>query len=80
MSPAWGSLVCGQMAQTDAMNLKTSQDPRTHSGLKHQDGLLLDEHFGLVEQLQESEADQETEAERMVRELIVDKKAQNIQG
>jgi hypothetical protein len=44
------------------------------------DGRLLDEHFGLVEQLQESEANQETEAERMVRELIVDKKAQNIAG
>jgi hypothetical protein len=47
---------------------------------QHQDGLLLDEHFGLVEQLQESEANQETDAERMVRELIVDKKAQNIIG
>ena len=47
---------------------------------QHQDGLLLDEHFGLVEQLQESEAYQETDGERMMRELIVDRKAQNIIG
>ena len=47
---------------------------------QHDDGILLDEHFGLVEQLQESEANQETDAERMVRELIVERKAQNIAG
>ena len=58
-------------------NFTGSQDP---FWTQHQDGLLLDEHFGLVEQLQESEADQETDAERMVRELIVDRKAQNIAG
>ena len=58
-------------------NFTGSQDP---FWTQHQDGLLLDEHFGLVEQLQESEANQETEAERMVRELIVDRKAQNIIG
>ena len=44
------------------------------------DGRLLDETFGIVESMQEWEADQETDAERMVRELIVDRKAQNIQG
>ena len=58
-------------------NFTGSQDP---FWTQHQDGLLLDETFGLVEQLQESEADQETDAERMVRELIVDRKAQNIIG
>ena len=58
-------------------NFTGSQDP---FWTQHQDGLLLDEHFGLVEQLQESEANQETDAERMVRELIVDRKAQNIAG
>jgi len=58
-------------------NFTGSQDP---FWTQHQDGLLLDEHFGLVEQLQESEANQETDAERMVRELIVDRKAQNIIG
>ena len=58
-------------------NFTGSQDP---FWTQHQDGLLLDETFGLVEQLQESEADQETDAERMVRELIVDRKAQNIAG
>jgi hypothetical protein len=41
---------------------------------------LLDETFGMVESMQEYEADQETEAEQKVRELIVDKKAQNIIG
>ena len=58
-------------------NFTGSQDP---FWTQHQDGLLLDETFGLVEQLQESEANQETDAERMVRELIVDRKAQNIAG
>ena len=57
-------------------NFTGSQDP---FWTQHQDGLLLDETFGLVEQLQESEADQETEAEQKVRELIVDKKAQNME-
>ena len=58
-------------------NFTGSQDP---FWTQHQDGLLLDETFGLVESLQEYEADQETDAERMVRELIVDRKAQNIAG
>ena len=44
------------------------------------DGRLLDETFGIVESMQEWEADQETDAERMVRELVVERKAQNIQG
>ena len=57
-------------------NFTGSQDP---FWTQHQDGLLLDETFGLVEQLQESEANQETEAEQKVRELIVDKKAQNME-
>ena len=57
-------------------NFTGSQDP---FWTQHQDGLLLDETFGLVEQLQESEADQETEAEQKVRELIVERKAQNME-
>ena len=57
-------------------NFTGSQDPFWN---QHADGILLDETFGLVEQLQESEADQETEAEQKVRELIVDKKAQNME-
>ena len=44
------------------------------------DGRLLDETFGIVESMQEWEADQETDAERMVRELVVERKAQNITG
>ena len=43
------------------------------------DGRLLDETFDIVESMQEWEADQETEAERKVRELVVDKKAQNME-
>ena len=44
------------------------------------DGRLLDETFDIVEQMQEWEAEQETEAERKVRELVVERKAQNIIG
>ena len=44
------------------------------------DGRLLDETFNIVESMQEWEADQETEAERKVRELVVERKAQNIAG
>ena len=44
------------------------------------DGRLLDETFDIVESMQEWEADQETEAERKVRELVVERKAQNIIG
>ena len=44
------------------------------------DGRLLDETFNIVESMQEWEADQETEAERKVRELVVERKAQNIIG
>ena len=44
------------------------------------DGRLLDETFDIVEQMQEWEAEQETEAERKVRELVVERKAQNITG
>lgn len=44
------------------------------------DGRLLDETFDIVESMQEWEADQETEAERKVRELVVDRKPQNIIG
>jgi len=61
---------------------ETEQFPKSTDPFwtQHQDGLLLDEHFGLVESMQEYEANQETEAEKMVRELIVDRKAQNIIG
>ena len=44
------------------------------------DGRLLDETVNIVESMQEWEADQETEAERKVRELVVERKAQNIAG
>ena len=44
------------------------------------DGRLLDETFDIVESMQEWEADQETEAERKVRELVVERQAQNIIG
>ena len=44
------------------------------------EGRLLDETFDIVESMQEWEADQETEAERKVRELVVERKAQNIIG
>ena len=61
---------------------ETEQFPKsTHPfWTQHQDGLLLDETFGIVESMQEYEANQETEGEKMVRELIVDRKAQNIIG
>ena len=61
---------------------ETEQFPKSTDPFwtQHQDGLLLDETFGIVESMQEYEADQETEAEKMVRELIVDRKAQNIIG
>jgi hypothetical protein len=61
---------------------ETEQFPKSTDAFwtQHQDGRLLDETFGLVESMQEYEANQETEAEKMVRELIVDKKAQNIIG
>jgi hypothetical protein len=61
---------------------ETEQFPKSTDAFwtQHQDGRLLDETFGIVESMQEYEADQETEAEKMVRELIVDRKAQNIIG
>ena len=45
---------------------------------KTDDGILLDDNFDIVESMQEWESQQETEAERKVRELVVDRKAQNI--
>jgi len=61
---------------------ETEQFPKSNDPFwtQHQDGLLLDETFGMVESMQEYEATQETEGEKMVRELIVDRKAQNIIG
>ena len=61
---------------------ETEQFPKSNDPFwtQHADGRLLDETFGMVESMQEYEADQETEAEKMVRELIVDRKAQNIIG
>ena len=61
---------------------ETEQFPKSTDAFwtQHADGRLLDETFGIVESMQEYEADQETEAEKMVRELIVDRKAQNIIG
>ena len=61
---------------------ETEQFPKSTDAFwtQHADGRLLDETFGLVESMQEYEANQETEAEKMVRELIVDRKAQNIIG
>ena len=61
---------------------ETEQFPKSTDAFwtQHQDGRLLDETFGMVESMQEYEANQETEAEKMVRELIVDRKAQNIIG
>ena len=61
---------------------ETEQFPKSNDPFwtQHQDGRLLDETFGMVESMQEYEANQETEAEKMVRELIVDRKAQNIIG
>lgn len=43
------------------------------------DGRLLDETFGIVETMQEWESQQETEAERKVRDLVVHKKPQNME-
>ena len=57
-------------------NIQGSQDAFWQSD----DGRLLDETFDIVESMQEWEADQETEAERKVRELVVERKAQNIIG
>ena len=57
-------------------NIQGSQDAFWNTD----DGRLLDETFDIVEQMQEWEADQETEAERKVRELVVERKAQNIAG
>ena len=57
-------------------SVENSRDQFWHT----QDGLLLEETFGLQESMREYEAEQETEAEIKVRELVVDKKAQNIQG
>ena len=61
---------------------ETEQFPKSTDPFwtQHADGRLLDETFGMVESMQEYEANQETEAEKMVRELIVDRKAQNIIG
>jgi hypothetical protein len=61
---------------------ETEQFPKSNDPFwtQHADGRLLDETFGMVESMQEYEANQETEAEKMVRELIVDRKAQNIIG
>ena len=41
-------------------------------------GLELDEMFNITESMAEWEAEQETEAEVKVRELVVEKKAQNL--
>lgn len=54
-------------------NIQGSQDAIWQSD----DGRLLDETFDIRESMQEWEAQQETEAERKVRELVVDKKPQN---
>ena len=61
---------------------ETEQFPKSNDPFwtQHADGRLLDETFGMVESMQEYEANQETDGERMVRELIVDRKAQNIIG
>jgi len=61
---------------------ETEQFPKSNDPFwtQHADGRLLDETFGMVESMQEYEATQETEAEQKVRELIVDRKAQNIAG
>jgi len=56
---------------------KGSRDP---FWTQQSDGRLLDETFGIVDSMQEWESQQETEAEQKVRELIVDRKAQNIIG
>jgi hypothetical protein len=61
---------------------ETEQFPKSTDAFwtQHADGRVLDETFGMVESMQEYEANQETEAEIKVRELIVDRKAQNIIG
>ena len=41
-------------------------------------GLELDEMFNITESMRDWEAEQETEAEQKVRELVVEKKAVNI--
>lgn len=42
------------------------------------DGVLLNDTYGITESMAEYEAEQETEAEVKVRELVVEKKAQNL--
>ena len=42
------------------------------------DGKEIDDYFGITESMAEWEAEQETEAEQKVRELVVEKKAVNI--
>jgi len=44
----------------------------------HGDGKEIDDYFGITETLADYEAEQETEAEQKVRELVVEKKAVNI--
>ncbi len=44
----------------------------------HGDGKEIDDYFGITESMAEFEAEQETEAEVKVRELVVEKKAVNI--
>ena len=63
----------------DQEHFEGAQDP---FWTQHEDGRLLDEHFGLVESLQAfaDDEEEETEAERKVRELVVEKKPQNIVG
>lgn len=56
-------------------NIQGSQDAFWNTD----DGRLLDETFDIVEQMREWEAEQETEAERKVRELVVHKKPQNME-
>jgi hypothetical protein len=76
---------CGFMGVwTDGVDrcYETEQFPQSTDAFwtQHADGRLLDETFGMVESMQEYEADQETEAEQKVRELVVEKKPQNIIG
>jgi len=42
------------------------------------DGKEIDDYFGITESMADWEAEQETEAEVKVRELVVEKKAVNI--
>ena len=44
----------------------------------HGDGKEIDDYFGITESMADWEAEQETEAEVKVRELVVEKKAVNI--